>query len=481
MGGIRLSIFKSLFHSINPSSRTLPSLCPGAYNNFMKDADPVRRGLLFAYANRSCHTDIHSRMVNFEAHIHAHLCKPYYVSSCSPIFVNSSIRSNFTLVSVVAVSSYRSYSSHADGRGDSSMVPGASGMNEVDAGGAIGNDWMDKLKDAWQSVVDAVTVTGQKAKNASNELTPYAQQLLESHPYLRDVVVPVGGTLTAALMAWLVMPKILRRFHKYSTQGQSALLSGSLIGGEVPYEKSFWGALEDPVRYLVTFMAISQIGGMIAPNAIASQYIAEAWRGAIILSFIWFLYRWKMYVFSRALEAQSLHKPDRERLLALDKVSSVGLFVIGLMAFAEALGVAVQSVLTVGGIGGVASAFAARDILGNVLSGFSMQFSRPFSLGDTIKAGSIEGQVVEMGLTTTSLLNAENFPVIVPNSMFSSQVIVNKSRAQIENSFAELTLGCNLKHMSKDELYTTEQDILLQSVQIIKHYGGTLGNTDQTR
>ena len=40
----------------------------------------------------------------------------------------------------------------------------------------------------------------------------------------------------------------------------------------------------------------------------------------------------------------------------------------------------------------------------------------------SLQAGSIEGQVVEMGLTTTSLLNAEKFPVIVPNSMFSSQV-----------------------------------------------------------
>ncbi|MCI03351.1 mechanosensitive ion channel protein 1 mitochondrial-like, partial [Trifolium medium] len=71
---------------------------------------------------------------------------------------------------------------------------------------------------------------------------------------------------------------------------------------------------------------------------------------------------------------------------------------------------------------GVATAFAARDVLGNVFSGLSMQFSKPFSIGDTIKAGSIEGQVVEIGLTSTSLLSPEKFPVIVPNSFFSSQV-----------------------------------------------------------
>lgn len=227
-------------------------------------------------------------------------------------------------------------------------------------------------------------------------------------------------------------------------------------------------------------------------------------------------------MFNRVIASATV---DREKLLTLDRVSSVGLFVIGVMALAEACGVAVQSILTVGGIGGVATAFAAKDVLGNVLSGLSMQFSKPFSLGDTIKAGAVEGHVVEMGLTTTSLLNAEKFPVLVPNALFSSQVIVNKSRAQwramvskipvtvddvekipqisndiknmlksnaniflgkeapycylsrIESSFAELTLGCNLKQMSKNELYSTEQDILLQSVRIIKEHGARLGIT----
>ena len=33
----------------------------------------------------------------------------------------------------------------------------------------------------------------------------------------------------------------------------------------------------------------------------------------------------------------------------------------------------------------MATAFAARDILGNLLSGLSIQFSQPFSIGDRIK------------------------------------------------------------------------------------------------
>ena len=57
-------------------------------------------------------------------------------------------------------------------------------------------------------------------------------------------------------------------------------------------------------------------------------------------------------MFSRALAASGVLGLDREKLLALDNISSVGLFVIGIMALAEVCGVAVQSILTVGGIGG---------------------------------------------------------------------------------------------------------------------------------
>ncbi|KAK5776097.1 hypothetical protein PVK06_044056 [Gossypium arboreum] len=95
-----------------------------------------------------------------------------------------------------------------------------------------------------------------------------------------------------------------------------------MLGDQVPYDKSLWGALEDP-----------------------------AWRGAAVLSFVWFLHRWKTNVLGCALAAKTLAALDREKLLTIDRFSSVGLFVIGIMALAEASGVAVQSILTVGGVG----------------------------------------------------------------------------------------------------------------------------------
>lgn len=71
-----------------------------------------------------------------------------------------------------------------------------------------------------------------------------------------------------------------------------------------------------------------------------------------MLSFIWFLHRWKSNAFTRMLMGKTLPNSERERYLTMDRLSSMGLFVLGGMAFAEACGVAVQSILTVGGIGG---------------------------------------------------------------------------------------------------------------------------------
>ncbi|KAF8379566.1 hypothetical protein HHK36_029006 [Tetracentron sinense] len=527
MAGARFSILRSFYTSVNPTpemrsvrscnscinSMKFTSFFNVTHNHRMKDSN---------FPSNLVHAQFRMLAIQSSVDIPSYRADP--IAAFSPRLSHFHHQSSIFPILMSTISNCRAYSSYFGGKGNGPRdpeVPAASVASDSNGNntGVVGSDWVDSVKHAWQSAVDAAAYTEQKAKEASDVLTPHVQQLLDSHPYLRNFIIPVGGTLTATMLAWLVMPRLLRRFHTYSMQGPVALLSGSLPQEQFPYEKSFWGALEDPVRYLITFMAFSQIGMIIAPTTIASQYLAQAWRGAVIVSFVWFLHRWKTNVFTRALVGQNKAGLDRERLLALDKLSSVGLFVLGLMALAEACGVAVQSIITVGGIGGVATAFAARDILGNVLSGLSMQFSKPFSLGDTIKAGSIEGQVVEMGLTTTSLLNAEKFPVIVPNSLFSSQVIVNKSRAQwraiitkipiridnlekvpqisediksmlksnskiflgkeapycflsrIESSYAELTVGGNLKHMNKDELYSTEQDILLQSVRIIKQHG----------
>lgn len=90
---------------------------------------------------------------------------------------------------------------------------------------------------------------------------------------------------------------------------------------------------------------------MFAPNI--SAHLPQCWKGAALLSLVWFLQRWKTYILSSIAANQINVGLDREKLSALDKVSSLGLIFIGVMGLAEAFGIAVQSILTVGGVGGI--------------------------------------------------------------------------------------------------------------------------------
>lgn len=94
-------------------------------------------------------------------------------------------------------------------------------------------------------------------------------------------------------------------------------------------------------------------GMIVAPSTVVAQYLTQFWSGGSVLCIVWFLHRWKSNVFQRLLSGRQVTtKEERERYLGFDKVASLGLIFIGGLGVAEAAGMAVSSLLTVGGIGG---------------------------------------------------------------------------------------------------------------------------------
>ncbi|KAL2651716.1 hypothetical protein R1flu_019844 [Riccia fluitans] len=392
------------------------------------------------------------------------------------------------------------------------------GVSSESVGGEKGADadgnWGDGIAD---KLMDGIKVVEEKFNNV---LLPQIQEFPDKYPVISDISVPVG-VLTGA---WMILPRVLRRVHRYVGHGSAAFYRGisdaPLV--QVPYEQSVWQAMELPSRLFATILTILQVGRLIAPNAMAAHYLTQFWAGGGILCIVLFLHKWKSNVMKRLLTGKPLTLAERERYLTIDKFSSLGLAFFGALGIAEAYDLKIHSLLTVGGIGGIATAFAAKDILGNMLTGVTLSFSKPFSVGDQIKAGPVEGRVEEVGLHSTKLLSAEKDPIIVPNSFFQSQVIVNKSRApwrafsvkipvrlqdyqkvpvftleiqemlnhhpqvhfgedkprcsiaQFTPSSLEIAISCNVKPMSKDEFLQVQQSILLEAAAIITRSGAVL-------
>jgi small conductance mechanosensitive channel len=72
--------------------------------------------------------------------------------------------------------------------------------------------------------------------------------------------------------------------------------------------------------------------------------------------------------------------------------------------------------------------FAAQAALGNIISGIFIVMFKPFRVGDIIKAGNNgKGIVVDITLRHTVLRDFENKRIIIPNSLISSETVINES------------------------------------------------------
>lgn len=69
--------------------------------------------------------------------------------------------------------------------------------------------------------------------------------------------------------------------------------------------------------------------------------------------------------------------------------------------------------------------FALQDTLGNLFSGLSLQFDRPYQVGDFVRVGEHEGRVVQTSWRSTRILTPRNEEITLPNSLTAREPILN--------------------------------------------------------
>ena len=98
-------------------------------------------------------------------------------------------------------------------------------------------------------------------------------------------------------------------------------------------------------------------------------------------------------------------------LLALIAASSLGIDVTGIIALASVLTLAIS--------------LSVQNALTNVISGFTLLYTKPFSSGDFVEVAGQSGSVDEIGLTYTKLATPDNKYVFIPNGAVTAAQIVN--------------------------------------------------------
>lgn len=141
-----------------------------------------------------------------------------------------------------------------------------------------------------------------------------------------------------------------------------------------------------------------------------------------------------------------------EQMVGLLKKTAFGFIgVIGLSMILNVLGLNVMSIVTGLGIGGLAVALAAQEILSNIFGGITLFTSGIIKVGDFIEAGGNTGFVEEIGMRTVKVRKLNGHLVIMPNSQLVKSTIINHSSDGyvIVNYVIGVTYSTSLEKLKK--------------------------------
>ena len=137
--------------------------------------------------------------------------------------------------------------------------------------------------------------------------------------------------------------------------------------------------------------------------------------------------RWLARTTGGMLARFHLEPPVRALLERVVWGMTMGLFVI--MAL-QNLGVELLPLIAGLGIAGAGIALAMQGVLGNVVAGLTIIFTRPFRVGDYISISKEEGQVLEIKLFATTLGHADLSKVVIPNRKIVGEILHNYGRVR---------------------------------------------------
>ena len=120
-------------------------------------------------------------------------------------------------------------------------------------------------------------------------------------------------------------------------------------------------------------------------------------------------------------------KIDAGTRYTLSRITQYIIIAIGVLISFDFIGLNLSSLAVIFGLLSVGIGFGLQNITANFISGLIILFERPISVGDRVMVTNIEGDVTEINIRATKVRTVNNVSIIVPNSEFVSQDVINYS------------------------------------------------------
>ncbi|WP_026965844.1 mechanosensitive ion channel family protein [Algoriphagus terrigena] len=140
-----------------------------------------------------------------------------------------------------------------------------------------------------------------------------------------------------------------------------------------------------------------------------------------------------LFIVSEWIRKLLVYKILRKRQIETGTKESIGaivkylLILAGIFSILQTTGIDLSAFGVLAGAIGVGIGFGLQNITNNFISGMVILFEQPIKVGDRIEVGDVTGDVVRISARSTTVLTNDNISIIVPNSQFIDNPVINWS------------------------------------------------------
>lgn len=188
--------------------------------------------------------------------------------------------------------------------------------------------------------------------------------------------------------------------------------------------------------------AVAVDAAMIAKlTEMAGDFAINLSIALLILVVTVFAAKWAARVTRKALGRVRGFRHDPTVLSFAVQVVRVLVYIIGLIAVLQRLGVQTTSIIAVLGAASLAVGLALQGTLSNVAAGVMLLVLRPYRVGDLIDVGGRVGKVQRLDLFLTQMSDANNVKIVVPNGKVFGDTILNLSGQKTRRMELKIGVG----------------------------------------
>jgi small conductance mechanosensitive channel len=145
--------------------------------------------------------------------------------------------------------------------------------------------------------------------------------------------------------------------------------------------------------------------------------------GAIVILVVGFVVAWWVgTAVERPLKRLALEPPMRRLMV---RAVRVVVLLFALVIALDKFGFQIAPLVAGIGVAGLGLGIALQGVLGNVIAGLTIIFTKPFRVGEHIEIVGMKGDVHTIELFSTTLLHPDQSRIIIPNRKIVGEILHN--------------------------------------------------------